>query len=80
MQWWAWRVWLVLPGKCTIGNYTYLDGELHVKLSLCADSLIDGQSTLRRTFDLDMCDPTHRFMGQTYTASAPSTHGVWLYE
>ena len=27
--------------KVCIGNYTYLDGDLHVKLSLCADVLID---------------------------------------
>lgn len=29
-------------GKVTIGNYTYLDGDLHVKLSLCADSIISA--------------------------------------
>jgi hypothetical protein len=24
----------------TVGNYTYLDGDLHVKLSLAADSIM----------------------------------------
>eukprot|EP00729_Bicosta_minor_P012705 gene12705-24122_t len=28
--------------KATIGNYTYLNSDLHVKLSLCADSIISG--------------------------------------
>ena len=26
----------------TVGNYTYLDGDLHVKLALCADACIDA--------------------------------------
>lgn len=33
---------VVGAGKFTIGNYTYLDGELHVKLSICADAIMDG--------------------------------------
>jgi hypothetical protein len=41
--------WLLLPAvsgarkeRITIGNYTYLDGDLHVLLSLCADAVIKG--------------------------------------
>lgn len=41
--------WLRLPSvagapneRVTIGNYTYLDGDLHVLLSLCADAIIKG--------------------------------------
>lgn len=41
------RNWLLKPnvagkGPVTIGNYTYLDGDLHVKLSLCADAIISA--------------------------------------
>jgi hypothetical protein len=33
----------VAPGKrMVIGNYTYLDSDLHVKLSLAADAIIGG--------------------------------------
>ena len=28
--------------KATIGNYTYLNSDLHVKLSLCADAIMSG--------------------------------------
>jgi hypothetical protein len=33
----------------TIGNYTYLDGELHVKLSLCSDAIMKGLIEKRGT-------------------------------
>ena len=41
---WLCDVWLPsvpVGAKICIGNYTYLDGDLHVKLSLCADLLIE---------------------------------------
>lgn len=49
--------------KVCIGNYTYLDGELHVKLSLCADSLIDRVLSDCKKRDLSstcafLCTPT----------------------
>lgn len=39
--------WLLKAGVCgdgpvTVGNYTYLDSDMHVKLSLCADAIIAG--------------------------------------
>ena len=37
----AWIKTLPTSARVCVGNYTYLDGELHVKLALCADSLID---------------------------------------
>jgi hypothetical protein len=30
------------PGGLTVGNYTYLDGALFVKLTLCADAIVAG--------------------------------------
>ena len=41
---WLEHVWLpTLPksARVCVGNYTYLDGELHVKLALCADLIIE---------------------------------------
>ena len=35
-----WVATLPRTARVCIGNYTYLDGELHVKLALCADHLI----------------------------------------
>lgn len=55
--------WLseIAKGKpLTIGNYTYLDGDLHVKLSLAADSIIKHMR-LRRPNDVAaafLCTPT----------------------
>ena len=37
----AWIKTLPTSARVCVGNYAYLDGELHVKLALCADSLID---------------------------------------
>lgn len=54
--------WLstVAPGeKLTVGNYTYLDGDLHVKLSLAADALIKGLVQQRpNTAIAFLCTPT----------------------
>ena len=36
----AWQKTLPSSAKVIIGNYTYLDGDLHVKLALCADYVI----------------------------------------
>ena len=40
-----------LPGKPTfvIGNYTYLNGDLHVKLSLASDAIIKKMSEEHKT-------------------------------
>ena len=54
--------WLqgVAPGKSLcVGNYTYLDGELHVKLSLAADALISGLCVTRKDTKVAfLCTPT----------------------
>jgi len=54
--------WLkeVLPGKpLTVGNYTYLDGDMHVKLSLCADAIMKELFASRpRTSIAFLCTPT----------------------
>jgi len=50
----------VAPGKrLTIGNYTYLDGELHVKLALCADYCIRRLRAARPATGVAfLCTPT----------------------
>lgn len=54
--------WLksVAPGKrLTVGNYTYLDGDLHVKLSLAADAVIAAVCEARKdTAVAFLCTPT----------------------
>lgn len=54
--------WLssVAPGtRLTVGNYTYLDGDLHVKLSLAADGILKHLCQVRRdTAIAFLCTPT----------------------
>jgi hypothetical protein len=45
--------------RLTVGNYTYLDGDLHVKLSLAADSIIQHLCKIRPdTAVAFLCTPT----------------------
>mmetsp|Transcript_23544 Transcript_23544/g.41659 ORF Transcript_23544/g.41659 Transcript_23544/m.41659 type:complete len:786 (+) Transcript_23544:140-2497(+) len=47
--------------KVTIGNYTYLNGGLHVKLSLCADAIMKSVIAARGTKSTSLaflCTPT----------------------
>jgi len=50
----------VCPGKdLTIGNYTYLDGALHVQLSVGCDAIMQGVCAARKTTSLAfLCTPT----------------------
>ena len=50
----------VRPDKeFTVGNYTYLDGELHVRLSIAADSIIETLCRTRKTTKIAfLCTPT----------------------
>lgn len=50
----------VAPGKAlTVGNYTYLDGDLHVKLSLAADAIIKALCAQRKNTSVAfLCTPT----------------------
>jgi len=54
--------WLrgVEPGKrLVVGNYTYLDGDMHVKLSLAADAIMEGLCATRADTALAfLCTPT----------------------
>eukprot|EP00604_Paraphysomonas_vestita_P003651 CAMPEP_0174820272 /NCGR_PEP_ID=MMETSP1107-20130205/3977_1 /TAXON_ID=36770 /ORGANISM="Paraphysomonas vestita, Strain GFlagA" /LENGTH=483 /DNA_ID=CAMNT_0016035259 /DNA_START=285 /DNA_END=1736 /DNA_ORIENTATION=+ len=54
--------WLlsILPGEpLTVGNYTYLDGDMHVKLSLAADGILKGLTEKRpKTSIAFLCTPT----------------------
>jgi len=55
----AWLQSLEGGKSTTIGNYTYLDGDLHVKLSLAADSLINGLCAAKPTTSVAfLCTPT----------------------
>ena len=54
-----WQKKLPKDAKLIIGNYTYLDGELHVKLALCADYIIKRLRAARpSTAVAFLCTPT----------------------
>ncbi|KAJ1448192.1 tyrosine phosphatase-like protein [Pelagophyceae sp. CCMP2097] len=65
---WLEAVWMpTLPknAKVCVGNYTYLDGELHVKLALCADVIIERVLAASKKLKFDtpaacafLCTPT----------------------
>ena len=50
----------VCPDKAvTVGNYTYLDGELHVRLSIAADAIIETLCMTRKSTSIGfLCTPT----------------------
>lgn len=55
----AWLKTIAPQSRLTIGNYTYLDGDLHVKLSLAADAVINGVCQARPdTAIAFLCTPT----------------------
>jgi len=55
----AWQKTIPASASVVIGNYTYLDGDLHVKLALCADhciaKLCEARSSTAVAF---LCTPT----------------------
>jgi len=54
-----WQKTLPASAKVMIGNYTYLDGDLHVKLSLCADYCIARLRKARPSTGIAfLCTPT----------------------
>jgi hypothetical protein len=73
--------WLssVLPGEAlTVGNYTYLDGDMHVKLSLAADGILAGLTKNRpKTSIAFLCTPTdiHATTDAAY-AAAQTNYGI----
>jgi len=44
--------------RVTVGNYTYMDSDLHVKLSLAADAIIRGLCERQDTAIAFLCTPT----------------------
>ena len=55
----AWLKTVSPKSRLAIGNYTYLDGDLHVKLSLAADAVISGVCKARPdTAIAFLCTPT----------------------
>lgn len=54
-----WQASLPSSAKVFIGNYTYLDGDLHVKLALCADYCISRLRQARPSTGVAfLCTPT----------------------
>jgi len=54
-----WQATLPASAKVCIGNYTYLDGENHVKLALCADHCIKRLREVRPSTAVSfLCTPT----------------------
>jgi hypothetical protein len=54
-----WQATLPADAKVVIGNYTYLDGDLHVKLALCADHCIAKLCAARKSTTVAfLCTPT----------------------
>jgi len=54
-----WQATLPASAKVMIGNYTYLDGDLHVKLALCADYIIECLRKARPSTGVAfLCTPT----------------------
>mmetsp|Transcript_85990 Transcript_85990/g.168199 ORF Transcript_85990/g.168199 Transcript_85990/m.168199 type:complete len:552 (+) Transcript_85990:84-1739(+) len=55
----AWLKTVAPKHRLTIGNYTYLDGDLHVKLSLAADAVISELCKTRNDTNIAfLCTPT----------------------
>jgi len=54
-----WQATIPRDAKVMIGNYTYLDGDLHVKLALCADYCIQKLRAARPSTGVAfLCTPT----------------------
>lgn len=78
--------WLktVCPGKdLIIGNYTYLDGALHVQLSVGCDAIMQGVCAVRKSTSIAfLCTPTdlHVIPRAAHEAAAHNfkTYPWWL--
>lgn len=67
-----WLTGIAVGKPLTVGNYTYLDGELHVKLSLAADAIIANLCKTRGdTAVAFLCTPTdiHVIPDSAYAAA-----------
>jgi hypothetical protein len=68
----AWLKTVSPKSRLTVGNYTYLDGDLHVKLSLAADAVISEVCKARKdTAIAFLCTPTdiHFVPDEAHTAA-----------
>ena len=73
-----WQKTLPKSAKVVIGNYTYLDGDLHVKLALCADYCIQRLRKARpSTAVAFLCTPTDiHVCSDAADAAARSNYGA----
>eukprot|EP01034_Spumella_vulgaris_P023100 gene23100-29293_t len=76
----AWLKTVSPKSRLTIGNYTYLDGDLHVKLSLAADAVISNVSQARPdTAIAFLCTPTDiHFVPDEAHRAASKNYGFHL--
>jgi len=72
-----WQKTIPKAAKVIIGNYTYLDGDLHVKLALCADYCISRLRAARpSTAVAFLCTPTDiHVCSDAADAAARSNYG-----
>jgi len=81
-----WQSTLPKGAKVCVGNYTYLDGDLHVKLALCADACIAALQKARpETAVAFLCTPTdiHACTRASHSAAkvaAAFWHKGWAFE
>jgi hypothetical protein len=62
----------------TVGNYTYLDGDLHVKLALAADAIIQGLCAARKNTKVAfLCTPTDLHIVTDEAHKAASANYGW---
>jgi hypothetical protein len=69
---WIKSIYIPANASLTVGNYTYLDSDMHVKLSLAADAIIQGLCQHRpNTSVAFLCTPTdlHVITEEAYKAS-----------
>jgi len=70
----AWQKTIPAKARVVIGNYTYLNGENHVKLSLCADACIERLRKVRpSTAVAFLCTPTDIHVVPREAAEAAKT-------
>ena len=74
------RNWLlkVCPGKeLTVGAYAYLDGELHVKVSLAMDAIIRDLTSKRKANVAYLCTPTDCHLIPQEASVAAASHNAF---
>jgi len=72
------------PGKpLTIGNYTYLDGALHVQLSVACDAIMEKVCNARKDSSIAfLCTPTdvHNISKEAHDAAALNYQGAPMWQ